>query len=87
MKSKIVSALTAAAVLVCVTAFADDTHTSTRFEGPKANQGSVTHSVQDGKNVLTLSDDFVVPDTPAPHWQVVRGSLRASRAGRQAGAL
>ncbi len=24
-----------------------------------------------GKNVLTLSDDFVVPDTPDPHWQVV----------------
>jgi hypothetical protein len=22
-------------------------------------------------NILTLSDDFVVPDTPAPHWQVV----------------
>ncbi|MGH9429371.1 MAG: hypothetical protein ACRD2L_24060 [Terriglobia bacterium] len=22
-------------------------------------------------NVRTLSDDFVVPDPPAPHWQVV----------------
>ena len=71
MKFKIVSALTALAVLVCVTAFADDTHTSTKFEGPKANKGSVSHSSRDGKNVLTLSDDFVIPDTPAPHWQVV----------------
>jgi len=22
-------------------------------------------------NILTLSDDFVIPDTPAPHWQVI----------------
>src|SRR5205085_9221723 len=28
-------------------------------------------SARDGKSVLTLSDDFVVPDTPDPHWQVV----------------
>ena len=31
----------------------------------------MTHSVKDGKNVLTLSDDFKVPDTPDPHWQIV----------------
>ena len=47
------------------------THTSSQFQGPKANKGTVTHSHKDGKNVLTLSDDFVVPDTPDPHWQVV----------------
>src|SRR5437016_14407665 len=46
-------------------------HTSSQFQGPKANKGSVTHSTKDGKSVLTLSDDFVVPDTPDPHWQVV----------------
>ena len=48
-----------------------DKHTSSKFEGPKANLGAVTHSKKDGKNVLTLSEDFVVPDTPDPHWQVV----------------
>ena len=47
------------------------THTSSQFQGPKANKGTVTHSIKDGKSVLTLSDDFVVPDTPDPHWQVV----------------
>lgn len=47
------------------------THTSMKFMGPKANMGTVTHSVKDGKSMLTLSDDFVVPDTPAPHWQIV----------------
>src|SRR5260370_1551099 len=45
-------------------------HTSSQFQGPKANKGTVTHSTKDGKSVLTLSDDFVVPDTPDPHWQV-----------------
>ena len=47
------------------------THTSSQFQGPKANKGTVTHSTKDGKTVLTLSDDFVVPDAPDPHWQVV----------------
>ena len=46
-------------------------HTSSQFQGPKANKGHVTHSTRDGKSVLTLSDDFVVPDTPDPHWQLV----------------
>ena len=52
-------------------AFAQGSHTSSQFQGPKANKGTVTHSIKDGKSVLTLSDDFVVPDTPDPHWQVV----------------
>lgn len=47
------------------------THTSKPFMGPKANKGTVTHSKQGNKNVLTLSDDFVVPDTPDPHWMLV----------------
>lgn len=47
------------------------THTSQRFSGPKVNAGTVTHSVKDGRDVLTLSADFQVPDTPDPHWQVI----------------
>jgi hypothetical protein len=27
--------------------------------------------VKAGKNMLTLSDDFRVPEAPDPHWQVV----------------
>lgn len=46
-------------------------HTSKPFQGPKANTGTVTHSMEGGKHVLTLSEDFKVPDTPDPHWQVV----------------
>jgi len=58
-------------MLFAVSAMAQDAHTSSQFQGPKANKGHVTHSTRDGKSVLTLSDDFVVPDTPDPHWRVV----------------
>jgi len=56
---------------LAVAALAQDMHTSGQFQGPKANKGHVSHSTRDGKSVLTLSDDFVVPDTPDPHWQLV----------------
>ena len=65
--------------VLCLTAAgaAAQSHTSKRFSGAKVNEGTVTHSVKDGKHVLTLSDDFKVPDTPDPHWQVVdsRGNV------------
>ena len=60
-----------ATMLFAVSAMAQDAHTSSQFQGPKANKGHVSHSTRDGKSVLTLSDDFVVPDTPDPHWRVV----------------
>jgi hypothetical protein len=61
------------ALLVTATAFAAkmDTHTSSKFEGPKANTGTVMHYVENGKSMLKVSDDFKVPDTPAPTWRVV----------------
>jgi hypothetical protein len=69
-------AATILAVLVFAlagTSRAADTHshTSKPFAGVKANTGTVTHSKEGGRSVLTLSDDFKVPDTPDPHWQVV----------------
>jgi hypothetical protein len=45
--------------------------TSSKFEGPKANTGTVTHTVENGKSILRVSADFKVPDTPAPTWRVV----------------
>src|SRR5499427_4460454 len=45
--------------------------TSKPFSGAKVNGGTVTHSLKDGRHVLTLSGDFKVPDTPDPHWQIV----------------
>ena len=62
---------TFAAVVMTATFALAQSHTSKTFSGAKVNAGTVTHTVKDGKNVLTLSDDFKVPDTPDPHWQVV----------------
>ena len=45
--------------------------TSSKFQGPKANTGTVTYSMENGKGVLRVSADFKVPDTPAPTWRVV----------------
>jgi len=63
------------ALLVTVNSFAAkmDMHTSSQFQGPKANTGTVTHYVENGKSMLKVSDDFKVPDTPAPTWRVVDG--------------
>jgi len=61
------------AMLVTANSFAAkmEMHTSSKFEGPKANTGTVTHYVENGKSMLKVSDDFKVPDTPAPTWRVV----------------
>lgn len=48
-----------------------DSHTSSMFQGPKANTGTVSHSTENGKSILRVSSDFKVPDTPAPTWRVV----------------
>ena len=46
-------------------------HKTGVFSGAKVNAGFVTHAIEGKKSLLTLSDDFVVPETPAPHWQIV----------------
>ncbi|HXW08313.1 MAG TPA: hypothetical protein VD833_23985 [Vicinamibacterales bacterium] len=68
---RFLASVVAMIALAAVTGVAQMAHTSRPFEGPKANTGTVTHTVEGGKHVLTLSDDFKVPDTPDPHWQVV----------------
>ena len=60
-----------AALAMTATFALAQSHTSKPFSGAKVNAGTVTHSTKDGKDVLTLSDDFKAPDTPDPHWQVV----------------
>jgi hypothetical protein len=46
-------------------------HMTGVFHGAKVNGGTATHFTRNGKSLLTLSGDFKIPDTPAPHWQVV----------------
>ena len=67
------TALLATAMLATMTNTQAQSQTSRPFTGAKVNGGTVTTSMKDGKIALTLSDDFKVPDTPDPHWQVVDG--------------
>ena len=66
-----ISSAVAVALLTVSAAFAADIHTSKTFSGTTVNGGTVSHTKQGNKHVLTLSDDFKVPGSPDPHWQVV----------------
>jgi len=68
----VLTALVAVAMLTTF-AFAAKNHMakSGAFAGVKANTGFVDAMRENGKIILKLSDDFVVPDAPAPHWQLV----------------
>ena len=44
---------------------------TTPFAGKAVNGGTVTHEHRDGRHMLRVSDDFKVPGSPDPHWQVV----------------
>ena len=68
-KTLIVSLITL--ILAAFHSFAGEGHKSGPFQGAKANTGYVTHTTENGKSMLTLSDDFVAPQTPDPHWQVI----------------
>ena len=70
------TALLTVTAMMMVTNAQAQTRTSTAFTGAKVNGGTVTHSVKDGKHVLTLSSDFKVPETPDPHWQVIDSTGR-----------
>jgi hypothetical protein len=63
--------LMAVAGSVMLSAATMESHTSAKFQGPKANTGTVTHSIENGKSMLRVSPDFKTPDTPAPTWRVV----------------
>ena len=60
-----------AAASVTFAASSGDVHTTSMFQGAKANTGTAIHYVDNGKSILKVSADFKVPDTPAPTWRVV----------------
>src|SRR5574342_1375028 len=61
----------AVGLFTAANSFAADGHTTSKFEGVKANSGTATHARSGNNDTLTWSDDFKIPETPAPHWQVV----------------
>ncbi len=71
IRTSIRAAVGALAIVLMAAAAQAQSHTSMPFTGAKANTGTVAHTVTNGRNVLTLSADFVTPDTPDPHWQIV----------------
>ena len=72
MKLKPILTTVAALVVATTLSLADHLqHKTGKFEGAKANAGMAIHMTDNGKSVLKVTDDFVIPDTPAPSWQVV----------------
>lgn len=65
------SMVAAIGLFTAANGFAADSHTTAKFEGVKANSGTASHSRSGGNDTLTWSNDFKIPDTPAPHWQIV----------------
>jgi hypothetical protein len=57
--------LLALLLLAVTVSFAAESHRTKSFTGVKVNGGTATFAT------LTLSDDVKVPETAAPHWQVV----------------
>lgn len=56
---------------LAVAAGRGDVHTTSMFQGPKANTGTAMHLWENGQSIVRVSDDFKVPDTPAPTWRLV----------------
>lgn len=77
MKSKrafkigVLSLVAATGLFVASNGLAAGAHTTSKFEGVKANSGTASHGRSGNNDTLTWSDEFKIPDTPAPHWQVV----------------
>lgn len=45
--------------------------TTGKFQGAKANTGYAIETMENGRIKLAVSDDFEIPNTPAPSWQIV----------------
>lgn len=65
------SIIAAVGLFTAANGFAGDAHMTSKFEGAKANTGTASHARSGNNDTLTWSDEFKIPETPAPHWQVV----------------
>jgi len=70
-KMGLLPVMAAVGLFMASNGFAADAHTTAKFEGVKANSGMAMHARSGHNDTLTWSEDFKIPDTPAPHWQVV----------------
>jgi len=70
-KMGVLSLIAVTGLVVASNGFAADAHTTAKFEGVKANSGTAAHGRSGNSDTLTWSEDFKIPEAPAPHWQVV----------------
>ncbi len=70
-KTGFLAMVAAAGLFAASNGWAADAHSTAKFEGAKANSGMATHGRSGNNDTMTWSDEFKIPDTPAPHWQVV----------------
>ena len=70
-KMGFLSMVAAAGLFAASIGFAADVHTTSKFEGVKANSGTATHARSGNSDTLPWYDEFKIPGTPAAHWQVV----------------
>jgi len=68
---KVVGAHSAGNEKPALTAQAEGRRVTGMFQGPKANTGYAIEWMENGRIKLAVSDDFEIPNTPAPSWQVV----------------
>lgn len=71
MRAKPVFTMGFLSIVTATGLFAADAHTTAEFEGVNAYTGMAMPGRQDSNDTLTWSEEFKIPDTPAPHWQVV----------------
>jgi hypothetical protein len=71
LAATVASILATSALVFAGMSIAAEGHSTSKFQGIKANTGTASHSKEGNRDFLAVSDDFKIPDTPAPHWQVV----------------
>ena len=70
LSAAVLGALMIASATTLAAKAENEQHTN-QFAGAKANTGMAIFFHEGGKNMLKVTDDFKVPDTPAPTWRVV----------------
>lgn len=71
VSSTLLPVLAAGLLIFAGASLAAEGHTTGKFQGIKANTGTASHSMEGDKDYLAVSEDFKIPETPAPHWQIV----------------
>ena len=70
-KMGFLSMIAATGLFVASNGFAADAHTTSNFEGVKANTSMAAQAREATGDTRAASEDVRIPETAAPRWQVV----------------